>query len=61
MVTGDNPTAAQAVADEVGIQHVEAGVLPGQKAKRIKALQEAGHKVAMVGDGINDSPALAQV
>jgi len=61
MVTGDHPAAAQAVAEEVGIHHVQAGVLPGQKANRIRALQEEGHVVAMVGDGINDSPALAQV
>jgi P-type Cu+ transporter len=61
MVTGDNNTVAQAVAREIGIRHVQAGVLPGQKANRVKALQALGHKVAMVGDGINDSPALAQV
>jgi Cu+-exporting ATPase len=59
LLTGDNPTAARAVADQVGIREVFAGVLPADKVDRVRALQAAGHTVAMVGDGVNDAAALA--
>ena len=60
MVTGDTRPAAEAVAKELGIEGVEAEILPGRKREIIKRLQTEGHVVAMAGDGVNDAPALSQ-
>lgn len=59
MLTGDQPETAHAIARETGISHVKAGLLPKDKADFIRQLQAEGRRVAMIGDGINDSAALA--
>ena len=59
MLTGDNPRTAEAIAREVGIHEVRAGLLPEHKLEHIHQLQREGHVVAMIGDGVNDAPALA--
>jgi Cu+-exporting ATPase len=59
LLTGDNERTARAVANQLGIEDVRAGVLPDGKAHVVESLRSAGHKIAMVGDGVNDAPALA--
>ncbi|WP_217238520.1 heavy metal translocating P-type ATPase [Streptomyces sp. AC555_RSS877] len=59
LLTGDNPRAAARLADEVGIEDVRAGLLPQHKVQAVRELQDAGRKVLVVGDGVNDAPALA--
>ncbi|SOC49976.1 ATPase, P-type (transporting), HAD superfamily, subfamily IC/heavy metal translocating P-type ATPase [Blastococcus aggregatus] len=59
LLTGDNPGAARRLAEEVGITDVRAGLLPADKVAEVQALQAAGHRVLLVGDGVNDAPAMA--
>lgn len=59
LLTGDNPAAATALAARTGVTDVRAGLLPEEKARAVRDLQEEGHRVALVGDGINDAPAMA--
>jgi P-type E1-E2 ATPase len=59
MLTGDNQVSAESIANQVGIESVISGVKPNEKADQIKSLQSSGHKVIMIGDGINDAAALS--
>jgi heavy metal translocating P-type ATPase len=60
LLTGDTERTARAIAEEVGIDTVRAGVLPDEKAEHLRSMQDVGHRVVMVGDGVNDAPALMQ-
>jgi cation-transporting P-type ATPase J len=60
LLTGDNSAAAARIASEVGIEHVHAGLLPAGKVDRVVALQREGRRVLLVGDGVNDAPAMAR-
>ena len=60
MLTGDNPASAMMIAESLGIENVRASLLPGDKEKVIEEYQQKGEKVMMVGDGVNDAPALAR-
>jgi len=60
MLSGDQESTVKSIADELEIKHYHAGLLPHEKLEKISALQKAGHRLAMIGDGINDAPALAQ-
>jgi P-type E1-E2 ATPase len=60
MLTGDNAATAKAIADQLGIDEVRADLMPADKVKAIAEFQSQGHRVAMVGDGVNDAPALAR-
>ena len=60
MLTGDSPRTAAAIAEQLGVDDFQAGVLPSDKADYVAALRREGHTVLMVGDGINDSPALSE-
>ena len=60
MITGDNEIVARTVANEVGVNHFIANALPIEKSKQLECIQKSGKKVAMVGDGVNDAPALAK-
>ena len=60
MLTGDSPRTAAAIAEQLGVDDFKAGVLPADKAEYVAALRRKGHTVLMVGDGINDSPALSE-
>jgi Cu+-exporting ATPase len=60
MLSGDHPDTANAIAKKIGILEVIAGILPHQKLEKIDEFQKQGHRIAMIGDGINDAPALAK-
>ena len=60
MLTGDNPHIAEVIAEDLGVDEFQAGILPKDKAEYVAALRREGHTVIMVGDGINDSPALSE-